>query len=448
MTPEELARATGESVQDLRRWRDLGLLKDGESVAAQVERVRLIRFAAERGVPPDEVARVCTEQGDMLETFLHWAPTSEPTKLHTLDEAAALAGLDRRFVERVWAASGLRGQRQAGEDDLEGLRRVATARALGVPDVVLLQVLRVFADSFAKVASSATRLFHLYVHEQLRAQGLRGAELLASTQSIGSPLLEFLEPGILYFLRKSWERANREDFVVRLLEESTAPSAVPGELVRTIVFVDLSSFTSLTEAMGDSVAAQVVEQFSDMVRSAAASYNGEVVKQIGDAFMLVFPDGRSAINCALAIEELASHEPRFPAVRIGAHTGSVLFREGDYLGAAVNLAARVADAARRHEFLATPVVVEAGGSIPKVRFRSLGSRSLKGFADEIELVAVESESFQSGRSVDPVCGMELDLGSAEAALSWHGEQLEFCSASCLRQFLTNPERYRPLASAP
>jgi len=38
----------------------------------------------------------------------------------------------------------------------------------------------------------------------------------------------------------------------------------------------------------------------------------------------------------------AAAEARFPALRIGAHSGSVLYREGDYVGAGVNLAARVA----------------------------------------------------------------------------------------------------------
>src|SRR5207302_3960526 len=103
------------------------------------------------------------------------------------------------------------------------------------------------------------------------------------------------EPAVMYFHRKSMERANREDLLLHLLEETTPPSKV-GELFRTVLFVDLSSFTPLTEAMGDAAAARVVERFSDMVRETAGGCDGQIVKQIGDEFMLVFPTANSAVT--------------------------------------------------------------------------------------------------------------------------------------------------------
>jgi adenylate cyclase len=39
----------------------------------------------------------------------------------------------------------------------------------------------------------------------------------------------------------------------------------------------------------------------------------------------------------------------FPALHIGAHHGPVLYRDGDYVGRGVNLAARIASAAARDE---------------------------------------------------------------------------------------------------
>ena len=95
----------------------------------------------------------------------------------------------------------------------------------------------------------------------------------------------------------------------------THASEVPGELTRAIMFVDLASFTPLTEAMGDIQAAHVLERFSTIVREATDAWYGRLVKQIGDAFMLVFPDARSAVACALEVEMQAAREPQFPAVR-------------------------------------------------------------------------------------------------------------------------------------
>src|SRR5205807_6415725 len=144
-------------------------------------------------------------------------------------------------------------------------------------------------------------------------------ELLAVTNAIAGPLLALVEPTVLYYHQKAWQHALREDMMLHLAEEATAPSAVPGEFTRAILFADLSSFTPLTEVMGDAAAAQVVARFSDIVRASAALCSGQVVKQIGDEFMLVFPDGRAAVSCGLEIAAKAAAESRFPALTIGAH---------------------------------------------------------------------------------------------------------------------------------
>src|SRR5439155_24051576 len=128
--------------------------------------------------------------------------------------------------------------------------------------------------------------------------------------------------------------------------------------------------------MGDAIAARIVERFSDMVRDCAAACDGQVLKQIGDEFMLVFPTPPSAVSFGIAIRASAAAEPRFPALRIGAHTGSVLYREGDYVGANVNLAARVTSAAKRNQFLVTDAVMSASHTVD-VEFRPVGAHSLK-----------------------------------------------------------------------
>src|SRR5207237_9279396 len=124
----------------------------------------------------------------------------------------------------------------------------------------------------------------------------------------------------------------------------------PGGLVRPMLFIDLSSYTPLTEAMGDVAAAAVVGQFSNIVREAAAVNDGQIVKQIGDEFMLAFSTARMAVAFGVDARACAEADPKFPGVRIGAHCGSVLYREGDYYGATVSLAARVTAAAARDQF--------------------------------------------------------------------------------------------------
>src|SRR4051812_2685692 len=167
-----LSERTGEPLEVLRRWSDLGLLShEADAIVENIERARLIRFADRRGISPQEVARICADQGDMLAPFVRWAGQPEPTAVYTRAEAAERCGVDAELVDQVLAAAGMREQTHASDEDLEALRMVATAVKFGLPTDVLLQLLRVFADSLDRVAVAATRAFHLHVHEEFRSQG-------------------------------------------------------------------------------------------------------------------------------------------------------------------------------------------------------------------------------------------------------------------------------------
>jgi adenylate cyclase len=441
MTIDDIAGLINERADELRGWQQLGLIGLGDELSADdLERARLVAFAARQGVSPDELARISAEQGDMVETFVRWARRPGRDAVFTREEIVERTGMDPDLLDSVLGAAGLHDLNYGYEEDLESLQLLTTALKMGLPEEALLQILRVLSDSLYKASETMTRVFHLYVHERLRASGLRGAELMATTQNLADPMAELVEPAVMYFHRRAWERANREDMVLHLVEETTPPSEVPGELCRTILFVDLSSFTPLTEAMGDVVAARVVERFSTMVRETAARCDGQVLKQIGDEFMLVFPAPRRAVSFGLAILDAAGAEPQFPALRIGAHSGSVLYREGDYLGANVNLAARVTSAAKRNQLVITNAVRQELHE-PDVQFESLGPHTLKGVSEPVELFEVRGATARRVRIADPVCGMELDEATSDAELSWEGRRLLFCSEGCLRRFLENPERY-------
>jgi class 3 adenylate cyclase/YHS domain-containing protein len=194
--------------------------------------------------------------------------------------------------------------------------------------------------------------------------------------------------------------------------------------------------------MGDLKAAEVLERFSSLVRESAGRWDGRVVKQIGDAFMLVFPDGRSAVACALEIEGRTAREPQFPAARSGVHWGRVLYREGDYVGTVVNVAARVAAEAERHQVLVTSAVRGEAKGLEGVEFKRAGKRRLKGLASELVLFEARAAGTTAREQhIDPVCGMEMSAEEVAARLTLEGVEHCFCSDECLRRYVAAPEKY-------
>jgi adenylate cyclase len=387
---DELSRVTGEPVEELRRWRMLGLLgneEEGSSDRSQQKRVRTIQFARRHGFGPERIASALMDQPTLLSFFEEQLPTLAGRE-RTLDEAIAEAGVDRDVAIQVRHAAGLDEQTALDDADVASLRAMAVALQAGLPLEALLQLVRVYADALGRVAEAENRTFHLHVHEQFRAQGLRGQALLSATQGVSEPLLALVQPTIEYFHQKAWERATLEDMLLHLVEDVVAPAEVRGEMVCTVMFIDLVNFTPLTLAMGDAVAAAVVDRFQNVVRSCNERAGGRIVKQIGDAFMLVFSEASGAVRCGLDIQDAVANEPDFPGVHMGAHTGRLLYREGDYLGNTVNIAARVAGETGSDQMLVTEALRDAARDAPDAEFIAGGARILKGVAKPVQLLEV------------------------------------------------------------
>src|SRR6266851_2003105 len=100
LTLGELATLTGEALDELRRWQQLGLLAAGPEDRMSpetAERVRLIQFAIRKGLTPEEIGRVNAEQDDLLANFTPML-SSPRTKTFTLEEAADSSGIDQEFL--------------------------------------------------------------------------------------------------------------------------------------------------------------------------------------------------------------------------------------------------------------------------------------------------------------------------------------------------------------
>ena len=447
LTLEDISLRSGASTESLRQWRSLGLVgreADETFGGEDVQRVRFIRFLLRRGVSIDTLVRAERTEG-LIGLHLRDVFPSPVGPAYSPAEAAGRLGLDASTLARFVKAVGIdEPDGLLSEDDMRALGGLKVLLESGFPEDALFQLVRVYAEALGRVAEAEVRLFHFYVHERLRAEGLSGEALNAVTDAARERMVPLAEPSILYFHRRGFARAAQEDAILHL--QDRVGLLLPGELRVAVAFVDLSSFTPLAEAMGDHAAAEVLARFSQLVHDAAAPGDGRVVKQLGDAFMVVFPDAGAAVTCALALQRRAQAEPQFPAVRAGVQCGHVLYREGDYLGGNVNVAARLADIATRHQVLVTAAVKEEAKALADVEFVPLGRRSLKGMIEQLDLFEVrrrsDAEEAKTPRLVDPVCGIEVQPERAVARLLFEGEERLFCCHVCLQRFVEAPDRYR------
>jgi adenylate cyclase len=210
----------------------------------------------------------------------------------------------------------------------------------------------------------------------------------------------------------------------------------------TFVFADIAGYTALTEAHGDADAAELAGMFCGEISALARVRGGDVIKTIGDAVMVRHDDPSEAVALGLAAahEVLAGHG--FPAVRVGMHHGPAIERDGDWFGATVNLAARVAAVAAGGEVLVTEAVRDGAGELTGVEFESRGEHRMRNVAAPVPLfAAVPDERSEEARHIDPVCRMVVAEGREAGSLRHQETLYRFCSLDCARRFLENPGLY-------
>jgi adenylate cyclase len=364
--------------------------------------------------------------------------------MYSIAEAAELTGLDLDQLRRIVDATGVATTGELlDEEDVKYLQSCRVAMNAGYPEEGLTQILRVYADAMSRAAEVSQRTSHFYLHQPAKSE-LPPEEVMGRLNETFSRIEPLVEPALLYFFRKGAQAAVWDDLLMHLEEQSglEEPSEAPGQIRRAVMFVDLASFTPLAEAMGDARAAAVLDRFGEIVRKAVRRCHGRTVKQIGDGFMIVFPECFSAVSCGLELEEQSSVEPSFPAVRIGLHFGSLLYHEGDYVGSNVNIAARLAADAQRHQFLVTDEVRRRAKEYEPVEFVRLGKRKLKGLSAQVEVFEARAiNPAEVDNVLDPVCGMEIGKEEIAARLTMDGRDFAFCSDDCLKRFVKSPSKY-------
>jgi adenylate cyclase len=133
----------------------------------------------------------------------------------------------------------------------------------------------------------------------------------------------------------------------------------------TLLFSDLHGFASWVLEAGDDRALELLRSFGAAVDPLIGVYRGRLVKRLGSGHMAAFRRPRDGLGAALAmLARSAALEPDTdrPALRIGLHVGTPQRVGRDYLGRDVNIAARLVEAAKPGEILASGQLIGSVGS--------------------------------------------------------------------------------------
>lgn len=207
----------------------------------------------------------------------------------------------------------------------------------------------------------------------------------------------------------------------------------------TFLFTDIEGSTQRWERRPDAMSVALARH-NALVRDAIEAHGGYVFKTVGDAFCSAFGMATTALAAARAAQEALSEEDFSSVeglpVRMALHTGHVEERDGDYLGSAVNRAARLLAIGHGGQVLVSHAAADLvqDAMPPEIDLRDLGAHRLKDLtrAERVyQLVAPGLiESFPALRSIEHMpnnlpqqitsfVGRENELQEIEALLEQH-----------------------------
>ena len=350
---------------------------EGLSDQARAERVELLRWLADQGFTPEELA--WGHRHGVL-AFLAAGREIGGARQYTPEQVAAESGVDLDFLMRVRRAQGLptpeHDEAAFSELDLQVSGGLAAWITHGFEPDGLISTTREIGSSIARAAEAMrSALFDLIVAPGATEREL--AETYATTAARLLPLADQLVVG----LTRQHLRNIMQTELAGAVELAAGRST--GALDLAVGFADLVGFTRLGEELPPEELGRVAEQLVEIVQELVAP-PVRMVKTIGDAVMLTSPDPVPLIDFGLRLcERVAERGPETPQLRVGIASGPVVARAGDVFGGPVNVASRVTGVARAGSVLTTAPVREAAGD--EFAWSLAGVRRLKGLPRPLPL---------------------------------------------------------------
>jgi len=156
-----------------------------------------------------------------------------------------------------------------------------------------------------------------------------------------------------------------------------------------VLFADITGSSKLFIEVGDDRAREMVAQTLESWSRLAVENKGYVVQLRGDGMLCTFPSVDAALAAAVALRDLPYQPPL--SMHAGIHTGPVL-READQLyGDVVNIAARMADIAKRFEIVLTEIAGQQLSAAGRWNLRLIRKVPVKGQAEPMNIYLLAND---------------------------------------------------------
>jgi len=173
-----------------------------------------------------------------------------------------------------------------------------------------------------------------------------------------------------------------------------------------IMFTDIQGYTRMMQK-DEQKAIQFREKHRRIFNSLTNKYNGIILQYYGDGTLSIFSSAIDAVLCAIEMQNGFGGDPAIP-VRIGIHTGDIIYSEEEIIGDGVNIAARIESLALAGSILVSDKVYDEIKNQNDIKTSHLKTVQLKNVERAVAVYAIANEglvipqpSDLQGKTEDP-----------------------------------------------
>ncbi len=155
-----------------------------------------------------------------------------------------------------------------------------------------------------------------------------------------------------------------------------------------IMFTDIQGYTALMQ-QNEEKAVQSREKHRTIFNATTKKYKGRILQYYGDGTLSIFDSAIDAVNCAIEMQQGFQQEPIVP-VRIGIHTGDIIFSDEEIIGDGVNVASRIESLAVAGSVFISDKVYDEIKNQESIKTSLLKTFKLKNVERPIEVYAISN----------------------------------------------------------
>jgi len=160
----------------------------------------------------------------------------------------------------------------------------------------------------------------------------------------------------------------------------------PTHQLAAIMFTDIQGYTALMQ-QDEAKALEFRNRHREIFNATTKKFKGKILQYFGDGTLSTFSSAIDSVHCGIELQLSFLQEPQIP-VRIGIHTGDIIFSKDDIIGDGVNVASRIESLATAGSIFISEKVYDEVKNQSGIQTDSLGIFELKNVVKPVEVFAI------------------------------------------------------------